>query len=151
MNCGSPGAFRLRDSADASFCLWVHDRHMIRVWTAQGLHAMVMWHITLHAQWRYRHTTWNALDLNARPRGSYHRINFVYDSAPKHIHDNLQSIAGRGPRHERGIRHVPSLRRIHCEPSAPHEYRVATHGQVNWRSQQNQPLRASIAGPLGHC
>ena len=48
-----------------------HDRRMIRVWTAQGLHAMVMWHITLHAQWRYRHTTWNALDLNARPRGSY--------------------------------------------------------------------------------
>jgi len=51
-----------------------HDRRMIRVWTAQGLHAMVMWHITLHAQWRYRHTTWNALDLNARPRGSYRRI-----------------------------------------------------------------------------
>jgi len=44
---------------------------MIQVWTAQGLHAMVMWHITLHAQWRYSHTTWNALDLNARPRGSY--------------------------------------------------------------------------------
>jgi len=48
-----------------------HDRHKIRVWTAQGLHAMVMWNITLHAQWRYRHATWNALDLNARPRGSY--------------------------------------------------------------------------------
>ena len=48
-----------------------HDRRMIRVWTAQGLDAMVMWHITLYAQWRYRHTTWNALDLNARPRGSY--------------------------------------------------------------------------------
>jgi len=29
-----------------------HDPRMIRLWTAQGLHAMVMWHITLHAQWR---------------------------------------------------------------------------------------------------
>ena len=75
----------------------------------------------------------------------------VYDSTPQHIHDNLRPIAGRGPGHERGIRHVPTLRRIHCRPSAPHEYGVATHGQVNWRSQQNRPLCASIARPLGHC
>jgi hypothetical protein len=30
-----------------------HNQHIILVWTAQGLHTMVMWHITLHAQWRY--------------------------------------------------------------------------------------------------
>jgi len=59
-----------------------HDRHMIRVWTAQGLRAMVMWHITLHAQWHYHHTTWNALDLNARPRGSYRRIDLFMNPPP---------------------------------------------------------------------
>jgi len=35
---------------------------------------MVMWQIPLYAQWRYRHTTWTALDLNAQPRGSYRQI-----------------------------------------------------------------------------
>jgi len=82
---------------------------------------MVMWHITLHAQWRYRHTPWNALDLNAQPRGSYRRIDLFMIPPPNTYTTNFD------------------------QPG------VATHGQVNWRSQQNQPLRASIAGPLGHC
>ena len=66
---------------DSAICT-PHDRRMIQVWTTQGLHAMKMWHITLHAQWRYRHTPWNALDLNARPRGSYRRIELFMITPP---------------------------------------------------------------------
>ena len=43
---------------------------------------MVMWHITLNAQWCYRHTPWNALDLNARPRDSYRRIDLFMVPPP---------------------------------------------------------------------
>jgi len=61
---------------------------MIRVWTAQGLYAMVMWQSTLRAQWRYHHTAWNALDLNARPRGCSVAEKATLQRAP--LYSNMQ-------------------------------------------------------------
>jgi len=82
-----------------------HDRRMIRVWTAQVLHAMVKWHITLHAQWRYRHTPWNALDLNAQPRGSYRRIDLFMIPPPN---------TGRQPSSDRRPRSRARMQNQNC-------------------------------------